>query len=83
MRDSSIPCPPDANEDWSSTDLALNHAAHLHAEYVGRMQDAGAQLARRVRDAVNVQRLSVPHVAHITGLDEELIENLLGRASRA
>lgn len=80
MRDSLIPNPPDANDDWSSTELALNHAARLHAEYVGRMQEAGAQLARRVRDAVNVQRLSVSHVAHITGLDEQLIKDLIGDA---
>lgn len=42
------------------------------------MQEAGAQLARRVRDAVNVQCLSISHVAHITGLDEQLIQNLVG-----
>lgn len=78
MRDSLIPNPPDASDDWSSTELALNHAAHLHAEHVGRMQEAGAQLARRVRDAVNVQRLSVAHVARITGLEEQLIHSLVG-----
>jgi hypothetical protein len=45
------------------------------------MQDAGAQLAGGVRDAVKVRRLSVPHVAHVTGLDEGLIKELLGEAA--
>jgi len=81
MRDTSIPSPPPAEVHWSSSELALNHAAQLHAEYIARMQDAGARLANGVRNAVNVQRLSVGQVAHVTGLDEGLIRDLLGDVS--
>jgi hypothetical protein len=77
MRDLSVPRPPLlADTDWSSTDVALNQAARRHAEHVGRMRDAGALLSRRVREAVHVQRLSVPHVAVVTGLDEQLVREL-------
>jgi hypothetical protein len=78
MRDSLIPSPPRASADWSSSELALNHVAHLHAESVARMQDAGARLASGVRNAVNVHQLGVTEVAVITGLDERLIQDLLG-----
>lgn len=78
MRDPSVPHPPTASNDWSSTDLALNHAAQLHAESVNRMQAAGAQLASHVRHAVDVQRLSVDRVATVTGLEQQLVAELVG-----
>jgi hypothetical protein len=81
MRDSSIPHPPVADGDWAPVDLALNHAAHVHAESVSRMQAAGAQLAGHVRHAVRVQRLSVDRVADLTGLEQQLVADLVGERS--
>jgi hypothetical protein len=78
MRDPSVPCPPDPDTSWPSADLALNHAARLHAESVIRMQVAGAQLASQVRHAVDVQQLSVERVAVLTGLERQLISDLVG-----
>lgn len=78
MRDRSIPAPPDPDSKWPQTYLALNHAAHMHAESVARMQAAGAQLASHVRHAVGVQQLSVDRVAALTGLERELVADLVG-----
>jgi len=42
------------------------------------MQAAGAQLAGHVRHAVRVQHLSVDRVAGLTGLEEQLVADLVG-----
>lgn len=42
------------------------------------MQAAGAQLASQVRHAVDVQQLSVERVAVLTGLERQLISDLIG-----
>jgi hypothetical protein len=42
------------------------------------MQAAGAQLAGHVRHAVRVKRLSVERVADLTGLEQQLITDLIG-----
>jgi hypothetical protein len=57
---------------------ALNQAAHEHANLVDGMRLAGLKLADHVRQAVEIERLSVTEVAHLTGLDEQLVQVIVG-----
>jgi len=68
--------PPASDVTWSPAELELNYAAHVHAERLRQVHEAGSELVTRVRVAVATDGLDIERVAEVTGLEVAMVREM-------